>query len=70
MWMDLGIVALLLVGVYCFIELVGWRTRLLTSRTERSAEDTYDRYAGLPGQQRLYAMKHGGAWTDDGRRQP
>ena len=68
--MDLGIVALLLVGIYCFIELVGWRTRLLTSRTERSAEDTYDRYAGPPGQQRRYAMKHGGAWADNGRRQP
>jgi hypothetical protein len=32
MWMDIGIVALLLVGVYCFVELVGWRTRMLTSR--------------------------------------
>jgi len=64
MWINIGIVALLLVGVYCFIELVGWRTRLLTSRTERRAEDTYDQYADSPGQQRPYASKRG-AWTDD-----
>ena len=50
--MDIGIVALLLVGVYCFIELVGWRTRMLTSRTERRAEDTYAQYAGPPSKQR------------------
>jgi hypothetical protein len=52
MWMDIGIVALLLVGVYCFIELVGSRTRMLTSRTERSAEDAYDQYADPSRQQR------------------
>ena len=67
--MDIAIVALLLVGVYSFIELVGWRTRLLTSRTEHRAEDTYGQYADSPGQQRRYARKRG-AWTDDGRRQP
>ena len=52
MWMDIGIVALLLVGVYCFIELVGWRTRMLTSRTTRRAEDMYDQYADSPSKQR------------------
>ena len=70
MWMDIGIVALLLVGVYCFIELVGWRTRMLTSQTERSAEDTYGQYADPLVKQRRYAHEHGGGWTDDGRRQP
>ena len=50
--MDIGIVALLLVGVYCFIDLVGWRTRLLTSRTEHRAEDTYGQYADSPSKQR------------------
>ena len=67
MWMDIGIVALLLVGVYCFFELAGWRTRMLTSQTTRRAEDRSGQSAGPPGKQRRYASKHGAAWTDEGR---
>lgn len=66
MWMDIGIVALLVAGVYAFAELVGWRTRMLTRRTTRTAEDMYDQYAGSPRQQRRYAREHGGEWTDAG----
>jgi len=41
MWMDIGIVALLLFGVYAFTVLVGWERRSLTRRTMRRAEDMY-----------------------------
>jgi hypothetical protein len=67
MWIDIGIVALLLVGVYSFIELVGWRTRMVTSRATRRAEDLYGLFADSARQQRRYAREHGGTWTDDGR---
>ena len=35
MWMDIGIVALLLFGVYAFAQLAGWETKALTRRTTR-----------------------------------
>jgi hypothetical protein len=66
MWMDIGIVALLVAGVYAFAELVGWRTRMLTRRTTRTAEDMYDQYADSPREQRRYERAHGGEWTDEG----
>lgn len=64
MWLDIGIVALFLVGIYAFIELVGWRTKALSRRTNRRAEDMYDQYADSPRQQRKYAQRHGGSWPD------
>jgi hypothetical protein len=64
MWLDIGIVALFLVGIYAFIELVGWRTKPLSRRTNRRAEDMYDQYADSPRQQRRYAQQHGGSWPD------
>jgi len=71
MWVDIAIAALLLAGVYCFLEIVGWRSRMLTRKTDRRAEDLYDRYAGSPRSQRKYARQHGGEWTDDaGGRSP
>jgi hypothetical protein len=65
MWLDIGIVALFLVGVYAFIELVGWRTKALSRRTSRRAEDMYDQYADSARKQRRYAQQHGGSWPDD-----
>jgi hypothetical protein len=59
MWADIGIVALLLFGVYAFVELVGWRTRIMTRHTERTAENMYDQYAGLSRRQRRDAREHG-----------
>jgi len=57
MWLDVAIVALLVVGIYSFAVLCGWQTRLLSRRTNRRAEDLYDQYADSghmrrPGQQR------------------
>ncbi len=51
MWLDLGIVALLIIGVYCFAVLTGFETRLLTRRSDRRAEDMYDQYADSPRKQ-------------------
>jgi len=65
MWMDIGIVALLLVGVYCFFELVGWQTRMMTSRTTRRAEDMYGQYADPARRQRPHARERGGERRDE-----
>ena len=62
MWLDFAIVALFVVGIYCFAVLTGWQTRLLSRRTKRRAEDMYDQYAGSPRQQRRFAKEHGGTW--------
>ena len=45
MWLDVAIVALFAVGIYCFAVLCGWQTRLTSRRTNRRAEDMYDDYA-------------------------
>jgi hypothetical protein len=57
-WLDIGIVALLLAGVCGFAELTRWRTRELTRRTWRTAENIYDQYADLNRKQRRDARKH------------
>lgn len=64
MWLDIGIVALFVFGGYAFLQLVGWRTRGLSRRSKRRAEDMYDQYADSPRQQRRYARDHGGSWTE------
>ena len=65
MRLDVVIVALFAIGIYCFAELVGWRTRLMTRKTDRWAEDMYDQYADSPHKQRRFAKEHGGTWQDD-----
>jgi hypothetical protein len=52
MWMDIGIVALLLFGVYAFTQIVGWETRNLSRRSMRRAEDLYGQFAGSLRRQR------------------
>jgi len=64
MWLDLGIAALLIIGVYCFAVLTGFQTRVLTRRGDRRAEDMYDEYADSPRSQRRFAKEHGGTWQD------
>jgi len=63
MWLDIGIVALLIVGIYCFVVLAGFQKRMLTRRTERRAEDMYDRFAGSPRRQQR-AGEHDGSLHD------
>ena len=64
MWLDIGIVVLLIVGSYCFAVLCGWQTRLLSRRTNRRAEDMYDQYADSLRKQRRLAKAHGEAFQD------
>jgi hypothetical protein len=64
MWLDVVIVALFAAGIYCFVVLCGWQTRLLSRRTNRRAEDMYDDYADSPHRQRRFAKEHGEAWQD------
>ena len=63
MWLDVVIVALFAMGIYCFAVLCGWQTRLLSRRTSRRAEDMYDDYADSTRRQRR-AKEHGGTWQD------
>jgi hypothetical protein len=42
------VVALLIFGAYGFCSIVGFETRWLTRKTDRRAEDLYDRYADPP----------------------
>ena len=64
MWLDIGIVVLLIVGIYCFTVLIGFERRSLTRRTNRRAEDMYDQYADSPRKQRRYAREHG-TWQEE-----
>jgi hypothetical protein len=70
MWMDIGIVALLLFGVYAFTVLVGWERRSLTRRTMRRAEDMYGQYADSPRQQRRDARERAGEQRDEPAKDP
>ncbi|HMD94199.1 MAG TPA: hypothetical protein VKG80_16335 [Trebonia sp.] len=47
-WIYIVVVALLILGVYGFCAIVGFETRWLTRKTDRRAEDLYDRYADSP----------------------
>jgi hypothetical protein len=63
-WLDIGIVALLIFGIYSFAVLTGFEKRVLTRKTDRRAEDMYDQYADSPRKQRQAARERGGTWQD------
>jgi hypothetical protein len=65
-WIDIVVPALLLLGAYCFAVMVGFRTRMLTRKTTRTAENMYPLYADSLKKQQKYAKEHGGTWKDDG----
>jgi hypothetical protein len=65
MWMDIAIAALFVAGIYAFVQMVGWRTRDVTRRSNRTAENLYDTYADSPGKQQRFAQRRGGSWTDE-----
>ena len=58
MWLDVVIVALFAVGIYCFAVLTGFQTRVLARRSNRRAEDMYGEYADSPHKQRRFAKEH------------
>jgi hypothetical protein len=67
MWMDIGIVALLLFGVYAFTQLVGWETRNLSRRTMRRAEDMYGQFASSLRKQRRAVREQGAQSREESR---
>ena len=70
-WLDdIVVPAVLIFGVYCFVWLVRSRTRGLTRKSKRTAEDLYPAYADSVRKQRKYAKAHGSTWRDDGRPVP
>jgi hypothetical protein len=55
--------AAVILAIYGFASIVGFRTRSLSRRTGRTAENMYDNYAELPPRQRREARKHSGERT-------
>jgi predicted Holliday junction resolvase-like endonuclease len=64
-WQIIVIVAVLIFVIYLFLVIVGFRTRLLTRKTDRTAESMYSNYADSDRKQQKYAREHGGQWRDD-----
>ncbi len=64
-WQIIVIVAVAIFVIYLFLVIVGFRTRLLTRKTDRTAESMYDNYADSGRKQQKYAREHGGQWRDD-----
>jgi predicted negative regulator of RcsB-dependent stress response len=65
MWADILGAAVVILGIYCFLVLVGFRTWTLTRKTDRTAESMYDNYADPISKQQKYAKEHG-TRRDDG----
>ena len=71
-WLYVIVVAVLLFGIYAFLTLAGFETRVLSRRTTRTAEDMYPNYADSRRKQRRQAGQHGGESANDeaGSREP
>jgi hypothetical protein len=52
------------VAIWGFLSLVGFRTRWVTSKTDRTAQDLYPSHADSLRKQRRHAREHGGEWRD------
>ena len=64
-WQYIIIAAVILFGIYGFLTLTSFETRVLSRRTIRRAADLYPRYADSLRKQRRYAKEHGGEWTSN-----
>jgi hypothetical protein len=64
-WEAIIFFAAVILAIWGFVSLVGFRTRTLTRRTDRTAQDLYGGYANSPREQRKYAKRHGGEWHND-----
>ena len=59
-WEYIVIAAVLVFGIYAFMTLTGFETRVLSRRTSRTAESMYGNYADSASEQRRYARRRGG----------
>jgi hypothetical protein len=57
--------AAVILAIWGFASLVGFRTRSLARHTDRTAQDMYDQFADSPRKQRKYARQHGGEWHSE-----
>ena len=64
-WQYIIIAAVILFGIYGFLTLTSFETRVLSRRTTRRAADLYPQYADSVRTQRRYAKEHGEEWTSD-----
>jgi hypothetical protein len=64
-WETLLFFAAVIVAIWGFASLVGFRTRSVTRRTDRTAEQMYDQFADSARRQRKYARQHGGKWHNE-----
>ncbi len=64
-WQYIIIAAVILFGIYGFLTLTNFETRVLSRRTTRRAADLYPNYADPVRKQRRYAKEHGREWTGD-----
>jgi hypothetical protein len=62
-WEIILFFAAVILAIYGFASIVGFRTRSLSRRTDRTAENMYDNYAELTPRQRRQARRHGGERT-------
>jgi hypothetical protein len=58
-WGTVLFLAAVVLAIWGFMSIVGFRTRTLTRKTGRRAEDLYPNYAGPPREQHRYGHDHG-----------
>lgn len=59
MWWEYVIIAaVLLLGIYAFLTLTGFETRILSRRTNRTAESMYSNYADPSRKQRRHIGRY------------
>ena len=56
-WQYLIIAAVLIFGIYAFLQLTGFETRVLSRKTRRTAENMYSGYADRGRKQRKHLPK-------------
>jgi hypothetical protein len=59
-WEIVVFFAAVILAIYGFASIVGFRTRSLSRRTDRTAENMYDNYAELTPRQRRQARERDG----------
>jgi hypothetical protein len=62
-WGTVLFLAAVVLAIWGFLSIVGFRTRTLTRKTDRRAEDMYPNYAGPRRVQHRYLHTHG-VWRD------
>jgi len=65
-WGTVLFLAVVVLAIWGFLSIVGLRTRTLTRKTDRRAEDLYPAYTGPRRKLHAYVHVHG-VWRDRGR---